>query len=101
MTSEEPARQLVSDEEWQTRVDLAACYRLADLFGFSDIIWNHITAKVPGTDHFLINRHGLRYDEVTASNLVILDLDGKIINAGSASSWETGVNHDVAGPACH
>ena len=74
------------DAEWQARIDLAACYRLADLFGFSDIIWNHITAKVPGTDHFLINRHGLRYDEVTASNLVMLDLDGNVINARSASS---------------
>jgi len=74
------------DAEWQARIDLAACYRLADLFGFSDIIWNHITAKVPGTDYFLINRFGLRYDEVTASNLVMLDLDGNVINAGSASS---------------
>ena len=53
-----------SDAEWRMRVDLAACYRLADMFGFSDIIWNHITAKVPDADHFLINRMGLRHDEV-------------------------------------
>ena len=76
------------DAEWQTRIELAACYRLADLFGFSDIIWNHITAKVPGTEHFLINRFGLRYDEVTASNLVTLDLDGNVVNPGSGVSEE-------------
>jgi len=76
------------DAEWQARIDLAACYRLADLFGFSDIIWNHITAKVPGTAHFLINRFGLRYDEVTASNLVTLDLDGNVVNPGSEQSDE-------------
>lgn len=68
------------------RVDLAACYRLADLFGFSDIVWNHITAKVPETEHFLINRFGLRFDEVTASNLVTVDLDGEIVDPGTASS---------------
>ena len=77
-----------SEAEWQMRVDLAACYRLADVFGFSDIIWNHITARVPGTDHFLINRFGLRFDEVTASNLVTLDLDGGIVDAGSGESAE-------------
>ena len=51
-----------SEAEWQTRVELAACYRIADMFGFSDIIWNHITAKIPESGHFLINRFGLRYD---------------------------------------
>ena len=70
------------------RVDLAACYRLADLFGFSDIVWNHITARGPGTEHFLINRFGLRFDEVTASNLVTLDLDGNVVDSGSATSDE-------------
>lgn len=70
------------------RLDLAACYRLADMFGFSDIVWNHITAKIPGSEHFLINRFGLRYDEVTASNLVTVDLDGNVIDAGSAESEE-------------
>ena len=64
----------VSDEEWQTRVDLAACHRLADMNGFSDIVWNHISARVPGQpNRFLINLFGLRFDEVTASNLVTLD----------------------------
>ena len=74
------------DAEWQMRVDLAACYRLADLFGYSDIVWNHITAKVPGHERFLINRFGFRFDEVTASNLVTVDLDGQVVDAGSATS---------------
>jgi len=77
-----------TEAEWQTRLDLAACYRLADHFGFSDIVWNHITAKIPGTEDFLINRFGLRYDEVTATNLVTLDLDGNIIDPGSTTSDE-------------
>ncbi|MDX1489374.1 MAG: class II aldolase/adducin family protein [Acidiferrobacterales bacterium] len=76
------------EQEWRRRVDLAACYRLADMFGFSDVIWNHITAKVPGTAHFLINRFGLRYDEVTASNLVSVDLDGNVVDAGSAQAGD-------------
>ena len=58
------------------------------MFGFSDIVWNHITAKVPGTEHFLINRFGLRYDEVTASSLVTVDLDGKLVDAGTADTDE-------------
>ena len=87
-----------SEIEWRRRVDLAACYRLADMFGFSDVIWNHITAKVPGTAHFLINRFGLRYDEVTASNLVTVDLDGNVIDAGSAG---TGEDVNVTGFVIH
>ena len=67
--------------EWQMRVDLAACYRLMDHFGFSDVIWNHITARVPGeAEHFLINRMGLRYDEITASNLIKLDMAGAVVD---------------------
>ena len=81
-----------TEAEWRMRVDLAACYRLADLFGFSDVVWGHITARVPGTGHFLINRFGLRFDEVTASNLVTLDLDGQIVDPGNGASEEA-VNH--------
>jgi ribulose-5-phosphate 4-epimerase/fuculose-1-phosphate aldolase len=70
-----PAR--MSAEEWQTRCDLAACYRLVDLFGWSDLINTRITARVPGRDdHFLINRYGLLFDEVTASSLVKIDREG-------------------------
>lgn len=85
---ERNAQSRYPEGEWQMRVQLAACYRVADLFGFSDIVWNHITARIPGTEHFLINRFGLRFDEVTASNLVALDLDGNVTDAGSGSSAE-------------
>jgi len=69
----------VSPEEWQTRVELAACYRLIDIYGMTDLIYNHITAKIPGTEHFLINLYGLLYKEITASSLVKIDLDGNIL----------------------
>lgn len=67
----------VSAEEWQTRVDLAACYRLIALHGWSDLVFTHITAKVPGTDHhFLINPYGMLFEEITASSLVKIDAAG-------------------------
>jgi ribulose-5-phosphate 4-epimerase/fuculose-1-phosphate aldolase len=73
-------RDAVSPEEWQTRVELAACYRLVDKFGMSDLIYNHITASIPGTDHLLINLYGLLYKEITASSLVKIDLAGNILS---------------------
>ncbi|MDH3603317.1 MAG: class II aldolase/adducin family protein [Candidatus Tectomicrobia bacterium] len=77
----QPPPHRFCEAEWQARVDLAAGYRLADRFGFSDIVWNHITARVPGSEpHFLINAFGLRYDEITASNLVKIDLDGNVVD---------------------
>ena len=72
-------RSSVSPEEWQTRVELAACYRLIDAYGMTDLIYNHITARIPGTDHFLINLYGLLYKEITASSLVKIDLAGNIL----------------------
>ena len=73
-------RSEVSPEEWQTRVDLAACYRLVDRYGMTDMIYNHITARVPGPEHhLLINLYGLTYREITASSLVKIDLDGEIM----------------------
>ena len=66
--------------EWQVRVDLAACYRLCALKGWDDLIYTHISAMVPGgAGHFLINPFGMRFDEITASNLVKIDLHGNII----------------------
>ncbi len=66
-----------STEEWQARLDLAACYRIFDHLGWSESIYNHISFKVPGEkDTFLINPFGLMYDEVTASNLVKIDVEG-------------------------
>lgn len=68
------------DEEWRVRIDLAACYRLAALNGWDDIIYTHISAAVPGEEgRFLINPFGLRFDEICASNLVKIDLQGRII----------------------
>jgi ribulose-5-phosphate 4-epimerase/fuculose-1-phosphate aldolase len=72
-------RDDVSAQEWQTRVDLAACYRLVDHYGMSDLIYNHITARIPGTEHLLINLYGLLYKEITASSLVKIDLEGNIV----------------------
>ncbi len=73
-------RNEVSPEEWQTRVELAACYRLVDTYGMTDLIYNHITAKIPNTEFLLINLYGLLYKEITASSLVKIDLDGNIIS---------------------
>ena len=72
-------RDDVSAREWQTRIDLAACYRLVDHYGMSDLIYNHITARIPGTKHLLINLYGLLYKEITASSLVKIDLEGDIV----------------------
>ena len=67
-------RDQVSPEEWQLRVDLAAAYRLAALYGWSDLVFTHISARLPGPDHhFLINPYGLMFDEITASSLVKVD----------------------------
>ena len=64
----------VSPEEWQLRVDLAACYRLVAAYGWSDLIFTHISARIPGPEHhFLINPYGLMFDEITASSLIKVD----------------------------
>jgi ribulose-5-phosphate 4-epimerase/fuculose-1-phosphate aldolase len=71
----------MSTEEWQTRLDLAACYRLVDLFGWSDLVNTRITARVPGQhDQFLINPYGLLFDEITASSLVKIDAEGNKVD---------------------
>ncbi|MFC4311800.1 class II aldolase/adducin family protein [Steroidobacter flavus] len=68
----------VSAEEWQTRVDLAACYRLVARFGWSDLVFTHISARVPGVkDQFLINPYGMMFEEVTASSLVKVGMAGE------------------------
>jgi ribulose-5-phosphate 4-epimerase/fuculose-1-phosphate aldolase len=73
-------REQVSEEEWKTRIDLAATYRLVSLYGWDDLIFTHISARVPGPDHhFLINPYGMMFDEITASCLVKVDLDGRIV----------------------
>ena len=71
----------VSSEEWQTRVDLAALYRLVALYGWDDLVFTHISARVPGEDnHFLLNPYGLLFEEIKASDLVKIDLDGNIVS---------------------
>jgi ribulose-5-phosphate 4-epimerase/fuculose-1-phosphate aldolase len=71
----------VSEEEWQTRVDLAACYRLVAMYGWDDMIFTHISARVPGShEHFLINAYGMLFDEMTASSLVKIDLQGDVVS---------------------
>jgi ribulose-5-phosphate 4-epimerase/fuculose-1-phosphate aldolase len=79
----------ISPEEWQVRKDLAAFYRIAALYAYDDFLYTHISARVPGPDHhFLINPFGLTFDEITASSLVKVDLDGNIIGDS-----EYGINY--------
>jgi ribulose-5-phosphate 4-epimerase/fuculose-1-phosphate aldolase len=67
----------VSAQEWQTRIDLAACYRMVAHYGWDDLVFTHISARVPGPEHhFLINPYGMLFEEVTASSLVKVDLQG-------------------------
>ncbi|MBL4639932.1 MAG: class II aldolase/adducin family protein, partial [Kordiimonadaceae bacterium] len=67
----------VSEEEWQARVDLAAAYRMCAFYGWDDLIYTHLSARVPNTDHhFLINPLGLMFEEMTASSLIKVDLKG-------------------------
>ncbi len=73
-------REQVSQEEWQTRVDLAACYRLVAHYGWDDLVFTHISAKVPATeDAFLVNPYGMLFNEITASSLVKIGLAGEIL----------------------
>jgi len=83
MTAEPPADARMSQGEWDVRVKLAAAYRLVDYYGWTEQIYGHLTARVPGADdHFLINPWGLNYEEVTASNLVKIDVDGRVVAGG-------------------
>jgi ribulose-5-phosphate 4-epimerase/fuculose-1-phosphate aldolase len=81
-------KKKISEAEWQTRVDLAAAYRLCAHHGMTDGVLTHISARVPGKEeHFLLNPYGMLFDEVTASSLVKIDLDGNVVEEG-----EYGVN---------
>ena len=82
-----------SDAEWQARVDLAACYRLVDFYGMSDMMANHISARVPGEDGaFLINAYGMMYEEITASSLIKVDHAGNILSSPDFGDLKYGVN---------
>jgi ribulose-5-phosphate 4-epimerase/fuculose-1-phosphate aldolase len=78
ITAPSNLRQQVGPAEWEVRVNLAAAYRLVALFGWDDLVFTHISARVPGPEHhFLINPYGLLFEEITASSLVKIDLDGR------------------------
>ena len=90
----------VSDAEWQARVDLAACYRLVDLYGMADMMANHISARVPGEDGcFLINAYGMMYEEITASSLLKVDHHGNILTQPDFGDLGYGLNR--AGSVIH
>ena len=85
------AKPNIAPAEWEQRVTLAACYRLVEHFGWTDLIYTHISARVPGEPgHFLLNRFGLLFDEVTASNLIKVDLDGNLIDDPDAPMHKAG-----------
>jgi ribulose-5-phosphate 4-epimerase/fuculose-1-phosphate aldolase len=98
----------IDPAEWEARVDLAAAYRLVDLYGMTDLHLNHISARVPGNEeHFLINPFGMMYEEITASSLIKIDLAGNIISNSNPNyginlpgyvihSAIHGARHDVA-----
>lgn len=88
-------RERVSEEEWQVRCDLAAAYQLAAHFRWTDLIYTHFTARVPGSEYMLINPYGLMFDEITASSLV------KIDHAGNVIDDETGLGINYAGFVIH
>ena len=78
MSKPESLQHRVSAEEWQLRVDLAAAYRLVALYGWDDLVFTHLTVRVPGPEHhFLINPYGMMFDEITATSLVKVDLEGR------------------------
>ena len=73
-------KDAVSEQEWQVRVDLAAAYRLVAHYGWDDLIFTHLSARVPGPEHhFLINPYGMMFEEITASSLVKINLQGEIV----------------------
>ena len=73
-------RSQITDQEWQLRLDLAATYRLIALYGWDDLIYTHVSLRIPGPEHhFLINPYGLMFDEITASSLVKIDLNGDAV----------------------
>ncbi|HEX4764257.1 MAG TPA: class II aldolase/adducin family protein [Usitatibacter sp.] len=83
----------VTPAEWKARVDLAACYRLVDLYGMSDMMANHISAAVPGEEGaFLINPYGMMYEEITASCLIKIDVEGNVLAKPDFGELDYGIN---------
>ena len=90
-----PVKERVSKEEWSLRVDLAAAYQLAAIFKWTDLIYTHFSARLPGHEEFLINPYGLMFEEITASNLIRIDHDGKVLDD------PTGLGYNEAGFVIH
>jgi ribulose-5-phosphate 4-epimerase/fuculose-1-phosphate aldolase len=89
----ESMKSMVSAQEWQARVDLAACYRLVEHYDMSDMMANHISAAVPGEENaFLINAYGLMYEEITASSLIKIDVEGNILAKPDFGALNYGIN---------
>ena len=103
MSNKSNVRDQVSEVEWQTRVDLAACYRAIAMYGWDDLVFTHVSARVPGTeDHFLINAYGMMFEEMTASSLVKVDLRGEKVFESSYDINPAGfVIHSAVHEACH
>ena len=103
MTNETDVKSQVSVEEWQLRVDLAACYRAIAMHGWDDLVFTHVSARVPGPDaHFLINTYGMLFEEITASSLVKVDLEGnKVIDTPNAINPAGFVIHSAIHAARH
>ena len=86
-------RDRCTPAEWQARVDLAACYRLVDLYGMSDMMANHISMRVPGEEGaFLINAYGMMYEEITASSLIKIDVEGNVLSKPDFGALNYGIN---------
>jgi len=93
-------QEQVSPEEWQARVDLAACYRLTAMYGMTEMVANHISCRVPGTtDQFLINPYGMLYEEIDASSLIKIDVEGNTLF--NASDYDVNVAGFVIHSAIH
>ena len=89
----------MTDAEWTQRVNLAACYRLVALYGWDDLVDTHISARVPGPDHhFLINPYGLMFEEITASSLVKVDLDGNQLSDDAVLHQPGRLHHPFGDP---
>lgn len=99
----DPIPDGMSEAEWELRCDLAAVYQLCDLYGYSDMAGSHISARVPGPEHhFLLNKFGMFFDEITASSLIKVDMNGQLVGPGSPQDLNPAgfVIHSAVHMAC-
>eukprot|EP00754_Rhynchopus_humris_P008925 Rhum_TRINITY_DN13879_c0_g1::Rhum_TRINITY_DN13879_c0_g1_i1::g.65204::m.65204/K18622/ADD; adducin len=94
-------RRRCGEAEWAVRVELAALYRIAAVRGWDEVIYNHITARVPGKDELLVKGFDVRHDEVTASNLVRIDMEGRVLDGGSRAVTQVNLAGVVIHTAVH